>query len=69
VKYLTRTTALYNRAHSDDEALENFVVRIEDIAMTEVTEWRGEFTRNADTSQVGPGRETLHIDGAQAAGH
>jgi hypothetical protein len=52
VKCLTRTTPLYNRIHSDDAALENFVARIEDISMTEVTEWRGEFARPADASSV-----------------
>jgi hypothetical protein len=45
VKYATRTTLPYRRELSDDEALENFVARIEDIAMAEVAEWRGEFAR------------------------
>jgi hypothetical protein len=45
VKYATRTGSLYGSERSDDEALNNFVARIEDIAMTEVAEWRGEFAR------------------------
>jgi hypothetical protein len=51
VKYATRTTSLYRTELSDDQALDNFVARIEDITMTEVTEWRGEFARAADGSQ------------------
>jgi hypothetical protein len=50
VKYATRTTSRYKHDLSDDEALDNFVARIEDIAMTEVTEWRGEFARTTDGS-------------------
>jgi len=54
VKYATRTTALYGRDRSDDEALESFVARIEDISMTEVAEWRGEFARaSADKAESG----------------
>ena len=50
VKYATRTTAPYGRNLSDDEALDNFVARIENLAMTEVVEWRGEFARTADNA-------------------
>jgi hypothetical protein len=48
VKYATRTGPRYGRGRSEDEALESFVARIEDIAMTEVAEWRGELTRQND---------------------
>jgi hypothetical protein len=56
VKYATRSTSRYGRDRSDDEALENFVARIEDIAMTEVAEWRGEFARAADRSTADRGK-------------
>ena len=56
VKYATRTTSRYNHDLSDDEALDNFVARIEDIAMTEVTEWRGEFARTTDGSPGDQGK-------------
>jgi hypothetical protein len=48
VKFATRTTSLYGRDRTDEEALDSFVARIEDIAMSEVAEWRGEFTRAAE---------------------
>jgi hypothetical protein len=51
VKYATRTTSRYRHELSEEQALDSFVARIEDIAMTEVTEWRGEFARAADGSQ------------------
>jgi Protein of unknown function (DUF4231) len=54
VKYATRTGPNYGRDRSDDEALDRFVGRIEDLAMTEVAEWRSEFARAANGS---PGDE------------
>ncbi|MGH3072096.1 MAG: DUF4231 domain-containing protein [Gaiellaceae bacterium] len=48
VKFATRTGPRYGRGRSEDEALDSFVARIEDIAMTEVAEWRGELTRQND---------------------
>jgi hypothetical protein len=51
VKYATRTTSRCRHELSEEQALDSFVARIEDIAMTEVTEWRGEFARAADGSQ------------------
>jgi Protein of unknown function (DUF4231) len=56
VKYATRTTSRYRHDLSDDQDLDNFVARIEDIAMTEVTEWRGEFARGADGSPGDQGK-------------
>lgn len=41
VKFLTRTTRAYNATVSDDLAIQNFVVQIERIAMSEAAEWRG----------------------------
>jgi hypothetical protein len=47
VKYLTRTTSAYSPAIADTEALSNFVARIEEVAMTEVAEWRGDLLRGS----------------------
>jgi hypothetical protein len=69
VKYATRTTSLYRHELSDDQALDNFVARIEHIAMTEVTEWRGEFARSTDGAhgetskpRIPPDAAELHAD-------
>jgi hypothetical protein len=56
VKFATRTTSRYRHQLSDEQALDNFVARIEDIAMTEVTEWRGEFARAADGAHADAGK-------------
>ncbi len=44
VRYASRTGP-YGGQRTDEEALESFVSRIEDISMTEVAEWRGDFAR------------------------
>ena len=65
VRYATRTGPLYGRELSADEALDNFVARIEDISMTEVGEWRGEFARATGGSpgDLAPRREPAPTDG------
>jgi len=45
VLYDTRTPPRYGPNLTEDEALAEFVGRIEDISMTEVSEWRSEFSR------------------------
>lgn len=45
VLYETRTPPRYAPDLTEDEALAAFVGRIEEISMTEVSEWRTEFSR------------------------
>ena len=46
-KYLTRTTRSYLRVPCED-ALNNFVERIETLALSEVEEWRKQMIQHAD---------------------
>jgi hypothetical protein len=45
VLFETRTAPRYGLSLSDDEALAAFVVRVEEISMTEVSEWRADLAR------------------------
>ena len=47
VLYETRTAPFYGGGQSDEEALATFVRRIEEISMTEVSEWRSDLSRPA----------------------
>ena len=40
VKYLTRTTREYRSELGDEEALNNFVMNVETLGMTEVSDWQ-----------------------------
>lgn len=40
VKFETRATEAYRASLNEEQALENFVIRIEDLAIGEVSEWR-----------------------------
>lgn len=51
VLYETRTAPGYGRELSDEDALAAFVRRIEDISMTEVSEWRSDLSRPAASEQ------------------
>jgi hypothetical protein len=45
VLFETRTPPRYGPELTDDEALSAFVVRVEEISMTEVSEWRADLAR------------------------
>jgi hypothetical protein len=49
VQYDTRTPASYGPELDQDEALSRFVRRIEEISMTEVSEWRSDLSRPASS--------------------
>jgi len=50
VLFETRTPPRYGPALTADEALSAFVLRIEEISMTEVSEWRADLTRPTSAS-------------------
>jgi hypothetical protein len=52
-KYLTRTTPAYWRL-PPDEALNNFVLRVEGLALSEVEEWRKQMAQPPEGPQAGP---------------
>jgi hypothetical protein len=52
-KYLTRTTPSYWRVPRE-EALNNFVERIEALALSEVEEWRKQMVQHVDDPKVAP---------------
>ena len=49
VQYDTRTPPSYGPELEQDEALSRFVRRIEEISMTEVSEWRSDLSRPASS--------------------
>jgi hypothetical protein len=44
-KYVTRTTQDYGLALFDSEAFDNFVYRMESLAISEVSEWRNQLAQ------------------------
>jgi hypothetical protein len=51
-KFQTRTTVDYARDVDDQQALENFVYRIEQLRENEVTDWRAQFQRASQPAKV-----------------
>ncbi len=52
-KYLTRTTPAYWKLPVD-EALNNFVLRVEGLALSEVEEWRKQMIQQPEEPKAGP---------------
>jgi hypothetical protein len=50
ILFETKTPPLYGPGVTDDEALAKFVGRIEEISMTEVSEWRADLARPASSA-------------------
>jgi hypothetical protein len=47
-KYITRTTQDYGLSLSDSEAFDNFVYRMESLAISEVSEWRNQLAQKTN---------------------
>ena len=53
VRYATRTGP-YGRGHSDEQALDRFVSRTEELAMQEVADWRSELAGGSAAGAAAP---------------
>ena len=54
IKFGTRTTEPYAIKLTDDDALDNFVFRIEALAISEVAEWRSQIVQKANDTTGSP---------------
>jgi hypothetical protein len=52
-KYVTRTTQDYGLSLSDTEAFDNFVYRMESLAISEVSEWRNQLAQKTNEPTKG----------------
>ena len=51
-KFLTRTTQDYALALPSSEAFDNFVYRMESLAISEVSEWRNQLARAQEPDRI-----------------
>ena len=51
VYFQTRSTKWYDRKLHDDEAIDNFVSRMESLVLNETAEWRADLTTRPESNQ------------------